>query len=136
MIIILNIASKFVTIKLSKSIEAYLKYTFSRDLLVFAIAWMGTRDIYIAFFIVCMFILLIDVLFNEDCPYCILPESFVQYHIEKNKNDTTLLTDQDIENIKNIANKIEKIHGVGNEGNHFTDDKTPEHEERTTEDET
>ena len=50
MIIILNIASKFVNIKVGKTLEAYLKYTFSRQILGFAIAWMGTRDIYIAFF--------------------------------------------------------------------------------------
>jgi hypothetical protein len=49
MIITLNIASRFVTIKLSKSLESYLKFTFSKQILVFAIAWMGTRDIYIAF---------------------------------------------------------------------------------------
>ena len=51
MIITLNIVSKYVNIGLSKSMESYLKYTFSRQLLVFSIAWMGTRDIYIAFFI-------------------------------------------------------------------------------------
>ena len=43
MIIILNITSRFVNIKLSKSMESYLKHTFSKQILVFAIAWMGTR---------------------------------------------------------------------------------------------
>ena len=38
MIITLNIASKFVTIKLSKTMESYLKYTFSKQILIFAIA--------------------------------------------------------------------------------------------------
>jgi hypothetical protein len=56
MIIILNISSKFVNIKLSKSIESYLKNTFSKQILVFAIAWMGTRDIYIALIITIIFI--------------------------------------------------------------------------------
>ena len=45
MIIILNIASKFVSFKFSKSIEMYLKHTFSKQLLVFAISWMGNSDI-------------------------------------------------------------------------------------------
>ena len=39
MIITLNIVSKFVNIKLSKTMEAYLKFSFSRQILVFAIAW-------------------------------------------------------------------------------------------------
>ena len=58
MIITLNIASRFVTIKLGKSMESYLKYTFSKYLLVFTIAWMGTRDIYIAFTIMLIFIII------------------------------------------------------------------------------
>ena len=60
MIVTLNIASKFVTIKLSKTMEAYLKYTFSKQILVFAIAWMGTRDIYIALTLTIIFIILFD----------------------------------------------------------------------------
>ena len=58
MIITLNIASRFVNIKLSKAMESYLKYTFSKYILVFAIAWMGTRDIYVSLFIVVCFIVI------------------------------------------------------------------------------
>jgi len=81
MIIILNVSSKFVTIKLSKSMESYLKYTFSRNILIFAIAWMGTRDIYIALVMTFLFILFMDYLFNEDSPYCCLPHDFMHYHL-------------------------------------------------------
>ena len=81
MIIILNIASKFVTIKLSKTMEAYLKYTFSRQILIFAIAWMGTRDIYIAIAITLVFVFFMDFLFNEESRYCVLPEAFTDYHV-------------------------------------------------------
>ena len=38
-VITLNISSKFVTIKMSKSMESYLKYTFSRDILIFCIVF-------------------------------------------------------------------------------------------------
>ena len=82
MIIILNISMKFVTIKLSKSMESYLKYTFSRNILIFTIAWMGTRDIYISIIIMFVFIICIDYLFNEESPFCCLTESFTNYHIE------------------------------------------------------
>ena len=80
MIIVLNIASRFVTIKLSKSMESYLKYTFSRQILIFAIAWMGTRDIYIALIISTIFMICMDFLFNEDSRFCCLPEKFTTYH--------------------------------------------------------
>lgn len=93
MIIMLNISSRFVTIKLSKSVEAYLKYTFSRQILIFTIAWMGTRDIYIALTVAILFTVIMDVLFNEDSNYCILPVSFTEYHTqiseEQQDNDIT-----------------------------------------------
>jgi hypothetical protein len=77
-IIILNISSKFVTIRLSKTMEGYLKYTFSRDILVFAMAWMGTRDIYTALFITLIFALCANFLFNEKSGFCCLSESFIE----------------------------------------------------------
>jgi len=111
MIIILNIASKFVIIQLPKTVESYLKFTFSRDLLVFAIAWMGTRDIYIALGIVCFFIFVVDFLCNENSAMCILPENFIESHVEKLDTMNNTITLQDIQNIKNLALKIETEYG-------------------------
>jgi hypothetical protein len=89
MIIVLNIASRFVTIKLSKSMESYLEYTFSRQVLIFAIAWMGTRDIYVALLISIVFMLCMDYLFNENSKMCILPSHFMNYHIKLWDSDIT-----------------------------------------------
>uniref|UniRef100_A0A6C0DPU7 Uncharacterized protein n=1 Tax=viral metagenome TaxID=1070528 RepID=A0A6C0DPU7_9ZZZZ len=105
MIIILNIASRFVNIKLSKSMEAYLKFTFSRQVLVFAIAWMGTRDIYIAFTITIIFTILFSYLLNEDSEYCILHESFKEHHINLLDNE---ITDEDIKKAKEVLERAEK----------------------------
>jgi hypothetical protein len=87
MIVILNIASKFVTINVSKTMESYLKFTFSRDILVFAITWMGTRDIYTALIMTLCFIIIIDFIMNEESQYCMLPESFTDYHVSKLQNN-------------------------------------------------
>ena len=80
MIITLNIASKFVTFKFGKTTEMYLKYTFSRQILVFAMAWMGTRDIYVAAGLTLIFIFIFDFLFNENSSLCILPNEFKEYY--------------------------------------------------------
>lgn len=82
MIIVLQISSRFVTIRLSKTMESYLKYTFSKQILIFAIAWMGTRDIYVALIIAVIFSFITDVLCNEDSNYCMLPNNFKDYHIQ------------------------------------------------------
>ena len=89
MIVTLNIASKFVNIKLSKSMESYLKFTFSKQILVFVIAWMGTRDIYIAFIITTIFVIFTEYLFHEDSKFSILSEEFTQRHIELDNNLVT-----------------------------------------------
>ena len=103
MIIILNIASKFVSFKFSKSVEMYLKHTFSKQLLIFAIAWMGTRDIYIAMLITIVFIICMDYIFNEDSMFCCLPESFTNYHLELDK-----VTDDDIKKAKEVLAKADE----------------------------
>ena len=100
MIIILNVASKFVNFKFSKSVEMYLKHTFSKQVLVFAIAWMGTRDIYIALLITVIFILFMDYIFNEDSMFCCLPESFTNYHLELDK-----VSDDDVKKAKEVLAK-------------------------------
>ena len=80
MIVILNVASKFVNFKFGSTTEKYLKYTFSRQILVFAMTWMGTRDIYIATGMTLVFILFFDFLFNEDSSLCILPDQMKEYY--------------------------------------------------------
>lgn len=106
MIITLNIVSKFVNIKLSKSMEAYLKYTFSKQILVFAIAWMGTRDIYIALLITFIFVICMEYLFHEDSQFYILPESFRDHHLSLLENGDNI-TDEDIKKAKEILEKAD-----------------------------
>lgn len=86
-VITLNISSRFVTLKLSKSMENYLKFTFSRDVLIFCIAWMGCRDIYISFIISILCSFAIDYLFNEDSMFCILSEAFTLHHLHNKHNN-------------------------------------------------
>jgi hypothetical protein len=80
MIITLNIASKFVTFKFGKSTEMYLKHTFSWQILVFAMSWMGTRDIYVSLGLTLIFIFFFDFLFNENSSLCILPHELKEYY--------------------------------------------------------
>jgi hypothetical protein len=106
MIIILNVASKFVTIKLGKTMESYLKFTFSKHVLLFAMAWMGTRDIYTALIISITFIILSDYLFHEDSPFCCLPDSFKDYHLRLLENNE--VSEDEIKKAKETLEKAEK----------------------------
>ena len=113
-IITMNIASKFVVFKLSKSMEAYLKYTFSRDILVFAMAWMGTRDIYVALFMTVLFIICMKYLFNEESKFCCLPEKFTEYHIALGEENEKVSEEQ-IKQAREILERAEKQKEKGKE---------------------
>jgi len=74
--ILLNVGSKFISIQFSKSTEEYLKFSLSKQLLVFSMAWMGTRDIYVALGLTAVFVILSDHLFNEESSYCVVPHKY------------------------------------------------------------
>lgn len=122
MIITLNIASKFVSFRLSKSMESYLKYTFSRNVLVFAMAWMGTRDIITAGIITLLFILCMEYLFNEESMFCCLSHDFKSYHIERFENG---ITDEDYQKARDTVAKYEEQKRKVEES---FDDNTPDTE--------
>jgi hypothetical protein len=86
--ILLNVGSKFITIQFSKSTEEYMKWTVSKQLLVFAMAWMGTRDIYTALGLTAVFTILSEYLFNEESHLCIVPPKHRILHklIDTNEN--------------------------------------------------
>ena len=64
MMILLNVGSKFITIQFSKSTEEYIKNSVTKQVLVFAMAWMGTRDIYASLGLTAVFTVLSDHLFK------------------------------------------------------------------------
>lgn len=112
MIIVLNIASKFVNIKLSKTIESYMKNTFSRNILIFAIAWMGTRDIWVAAIITIVFVFLMDYLLNEESIFCCLPEHFTNYHLsllDDSNSNCKSFTAEEVEKAYQILEKAQMI---------------------------
>jgi hypothetical protein len=72
--ILLNIASKFVHIKLTASQEAYVRKYISGELFVFATCWLGTRDLYVSVGVALLFFIFTTYLFNEDSKLGILPK--------------------------------------------------------------
>jgi hypothetical protein len=80
MMILLNVGSKFITIQFSKSTEEYIKNSVTKQVLVFAMAWMGTRDIYASLGLTAVFTVLSDHLFNEESKFCVVPHEYRVLH--------------------------------------------------------
>lgn len=115
-IISLNVASKFVTLKLSKTTETYLKYTFSRQILIFAMAWMATRDIYMALILTAVFVILADYLFNENSSFCCFTDDFKKHYLTIDNTNMTLNTSNDtntgLRTIQNPPNENDIKHAM------------------------
>ena len=94
--ILLNIGSKFISIQFSKSTEEYMKYTVSKQLLVFSMAWMGTRDIYTALGLTAIFTILSEHLFNEESTLCIVPQEYRVLHKLIDTNDDGIVTETEL----------------------------------------
>ena len=78
--ILMNIGSKYITVKFSKSQEAYMRNYIGREILIFAVCWMGTKDIYMSLLLTAAFFVLTQHLFNEESAYCVLPQKYRELH--------------------------------------------------------
>jgi hypothetical protein len=106
--ILLNIGSRFVTINLSKSSEQYLKMAVTKQLLVFAMAWMGTRDIYYALSLTAIFTILSDYAFNDESPYCCVPEKYRVLNKMMDTNNDGVVSEAEINNAVEILERAKK----------------------------
>ena len=109
MVIMLNIGSKYITIKLSKSQEQYIKNSLGRQFLIFAIMWSGTRDIVYAILLTGAFVAMSDYLFNEDSAYCVIP-GYLRNYAEKcaDKDDDDFVTPAEAEDAIQTLKKLKK----------------------------
>ena len=118
--ILLNVGSKFIAIQFSKSTEEYLKMNVTKQLLVFAMAWMGTRDIYTALVLTAVFTILSDHLFNEESPYCCVPEKYRILAKLADENNDGLISDEEINNAIAVLEKAKQDKRKMNQRQTFT----------------
>ena len=106
--ILLNIGSKFITIQFSKSTEEYMKYSVTKQLLVFAMAWMGTRDIYTALGLTAIFTILSDYLFNEESSLCMVPYKYRVLHKLVDTNEDGVVSETELSAAMAVLEKAKR----------------------------
>ena len=104
-VLFMNIGSKYIQVKLSKSQEAFLRNYILRELIIFIAIFLTTRDIILSFILTASFFILSSHLFNENSKFCILPEKFKNLHevIDTNKDGT--ITEEEIKKAESILKK-------------------------------
>ena len=109
-ILVMNIGSKYISVELSKTQENYIKYSLGRQILIFAIIWMGTRDIVTSLIMTIIFILFADYLFNEHSKYCIIPDQYKELNMAVNVEKTKVTQKEvnDAIQVLKLAHKLKK----------------------------
>lgn len=108
-IIFLNLGSKFISLRLNDYHVKIMRETIGRELMIFAICFVGTRDILVALVMSSLFILLNDYLFNDKSSLCIIPEEYqakMKQAMDTNNND--IIDDSEIKRAIDILNKANK----------------------------
>jgi hypothetical protein len=72
----LNISSKYIDFGFSKTQEHALRNGIAREIMIFAVLFVGTRDIIISSVLTLLFFISTEYLFNEDSKYCLCPQHF------------------------------------------------------------
>ena len=71
MMVLLNIGGRFLSLEITKEQEKFLSQPIVRRFLLFAILFIGTRNILVAGCLTIILILLIGYLFNENSELCV-----------------------------------------------------------------
>jgi len=106
--IMLNVGSKYVDFKFTKGQEKLLKEGLAREILIFAIVFMGTRDVVYAILLTAAFIILSEYAFNEKSKYCIVPERMKQITILMDTNKDGIISPEEEAKALDILNKAER----------------------------
>ena len=94
-LILLNIGSKYINLNLTKGQEMIIR-SISREILIFAISFMGSRDIIVSLIITFIFSILTKFLFNENSNFCILPNKFKDLISVLDTNNDIKISDEEL----------------------------------------
>jgi hypothetical protein len=73
--LILNVGSKYVDLRFSKTQEQALRNGLAREMIIFAIVFMATHEIITSLLLTGAFVVLADYLLNDQSRFCVIPES-------------------------------------------------------------
>jgi len=102
--IFMNIGSRYIELKLTKGQEMILK-NIAREVLIFTIAFVATKDLILSFIITAIFIILANFVFNEKSKYSILPEKYKKLASLIDTNNDNVISENEINKAYDILKK-------------------------------
>ena len=107
-ILLLNILSKYVELNLTKTQEEALRNGIAREILIFIISFVATRNIIISLILTGIFIILANYIFNEKSSLCIIKNKLDKINMEIDLNNDNNISENEIEKALEVLRKAKK----------------------------
>ena len=106
--LLLNVGSKYIELGLSKTQEQALRNALGRELLIFAVVFMGTRDIILSIIMTASFLVLSNHLFNENSRYCLIPYQFSKIQQSMDTNNDNFVSEEEEKKALDVLEKAKE----------------------------
>lgn len=107
-ILMMNIGSKYVMLELSPTQEALVKNVITRQILIFCMVWLGTKDLIMSLILTAVFHVLTTYLFNENSRFCVIPRQFQILKKAVDENKDGKISDVELNNAIRVLEKAKK----------------------------
>jgi len=109
LMILMNIGSKYIEVGLSKSQEHALRTHIGREIVIFCVVFLGTRDLIMSILMTAAFIILTEHVFNEESRFCIIPRHLKKMaHLATNKKED-VITPEDERKARELLEKAKTM---------------------------
>ena len=99
--IFVNIGSRYIEFNFTHNQELLMR-SVAKEVLIFAVTLMMTRDIIIAIILTTVFIILSNFIFNDQSKFCVLPEKYKKLDSVIDTNNDGVVTETEIKNAEKI----------------------------------
>lgn len=110
--ILLNIGSRYVNLNITTSQEFYIRKFMQPEFIIFAISWMGSRDVFIALIITLVYTLMSRFFFNENSSLCIFKDKMQKLRKMIDTNNDNRISEDELEKAISILAKMKKTTNV------------------------
>jgi carbamoylphosphate synthase small subunit len=107
MILLTNLGARYIQLELTRSQEEFLQSEYMRKFMIFAVAFVATRDLVKSLILTGVMTTMLAGPLNERSRYCVLPEKFKNAKEEDGKQPPT---EKEIEKAKDVLRKAKEHH--------------------------
>ena len=95
--ILLNIGSKYVEFGFTKTQEQALRNGLARELILFSMLFMATKDILQSILMTAAFVILTDHLLNHESRFCVIPAHLNRIALAADRNGDNIISEEEEE---------------------------------------